>query len=145
MNKLLIKGNKVVTLKNDMGFSLIEVMVVVAIIGILTAIAVPSYSIYITTSNRTEAQRSLVDLVNRQEQFYMDYRQYAADTDELGVGATYTTESGYYSIVTKSIAPGADFTLTATAIGRQASDSHCATFTLDNTGAKGATSADCWK
>ena len=128
----------------DQGFSLIELMITVAIIGILAAIVLPSYSSYVQKSNRTEATRNLTVLAGRQEDYYMDYRRYAADTDELGIGATYVTESGYYQITTASIDTNADFTLTATAVGRQAGDTRCATFTLSSEGEKGATSSECW-
>ncbi len=67
------------------GFTLIELMVVIAIIGILAMIANNSYSSYIVRANRTAAQSFMVELANRQKQYFLDARTYAADLTTLGV------------------------------------------------------------
>jgi type IV pilus assembly protein PilE len=78
------------------GFTLVELMVAVAIIGILAAIALPSYSAYIVRSNRAAAQSYLMELSQAQAQFMADTRTYAATVDDLnllppdGVAAKYT-------------------------------------------------------
>ncbi len=126
------------------GFTLIEVMIVVAIIGIIASIAYPSYSEFVTRSNRAEAPRELVQLANLQEQLFVDSRAYTNDISQLGVGTgvTYTTESGNYVI--SSELNGNSFTLTATAQGVQATrDDDCITITLTDTGAKAP--AICWE
>jgi len=69
---------------NSSGFTLIELMMVVAIISILLAIAVPAYNEYVNRAHRAAAQQFLMDVAQRQEQYLLDNRQYAT---LLGVGA----------------------------------------------------------
>lgn len=130
---------------NVKGFTLIELLITVAIIGILAAIAYPSYTEFVIRSNRAEAQSELLLLANRQEQYYMDNRVYTTDMTVLGaLNSPFITESGNYSI-SASINNGT-FILTATALLSQlVSDTDCPTFTITETGAKGATSDFCWE
>ncbi len=65
------------------GFNLIELMVVVAVIGILAAIAYPQYQDYMRKSHRATAQAYLMDLVQREQQYFMDNRAYAPDVATL--------------------------------------------------------------
>ena len=127
------------------GFTLIEVLIVVAIVGILASIAYPSYVDNVARSNRSEGQRELLRIANLQEQYYVDNRVYASDMTKLNLGADpFITESGHYSI--DATVSGATFSLTATAKGVQATnDSHCATLTVTETGKKSATNTDCWE
>lgn len=128
------------------GITLIELMVVVAIVAILAGIAYPSYQQHVLTSRRTEAMAELTRIANLQEKNYMDNGTYVTDLTTLGLSANpYTTENAYYSISTNSTAATSDFTLTATAQNSQAADTHCLTFTLDQTGVKGGANNDCWK
>lgn len=129
------------------GFTLIELMIAVAIVGILASIAYPSYTDYMKRSKRTEGQRELLHIAGLMEQFFLDNRTYTTDLRNLGyTAATVTTESGYYNIA--ATAGDANvFTLTATAQGSQASDTECKTMTLTNTGAKtpSPSTHDCWE
>jgi len=83
--------------KKNSGFTLIEVLIVVAILGILMSIAVPAYSEYIRRAHRAAAQQFLLDVAQRQEQYLLDNRQYATI---LGVGA-----GGLGMVVPADIAP----------------------------------------
>ena len=125
------------------GFTLIELMIVVAIIGILAAIAYPSYVNYITKSARSEGVAAVMRVANLQEQYYLDNRAYATDMTKLGLSANpFVTEHGHYSLAS---AGNSSFTITATAKGAQASrDSTCGTITMTSAGVKGP-SAECWK
>jgi type IV pilus assembly protein PilE len=125
------------------GFTLIELMIVVAIIGILAAVVYPSYSDFVMRSNRAEAPQTLVRLANLQEQLFVDSRAYTDDISKLGIGTgtKLTTESGNYII--SAVVNGSSFTLTATAQNAQTSDVGCTVITLTDTGAKAP--ALCWE
>lgn len=129
------------------GFTLFEVLFAVAIVGILGAVAYPSYINFVVESNRTEAQRELMRLANLQEQFFIDSRTYTADMKAIGMLTDpYITESGEYSI--DAVATATTFTLTATAVtgGVQAKrDTSCLTLSITETGAKTASGTDCWE
>jgi len=128
----------------QLGFSLIELLISVAIVGILAGVAYPSYTDFITRSNRAEAQRELMRLANLQEQVFVDTRAYVSDMNNLGLGADpYLTETGNYSI--DATVTNATFILTATAKGSQgANDTDCTTLTLNELGKKSGESTICW-
>ncbi|MGB0937202.1 MAG: type IV pilin protein [Colwellia sp.] len=129
------------------GFTLIEVLITVAIIGIIAGIAFPSYTDFVNRSNRTEGQRELMRLANLQEQYFVDNRTYTTDMTKLGMAADpYLTENGHYSIDSTTQNTGTSFILTATAKGSQATkDTDCTTMTITETGQKGAESTTCWE
>jgi len=125
------------------GFTLVELMIVVAIIGILASVAYPSYVSHIARSDRSEGQRELVRLANLQEQLFVDTRKYTSDVTKLGVAADQLTASKKYKI--SAVATATTFTLTATAQGSQATnDASCATLTISETGAK-TPAGSCWE
>ncbi|QOL25771.1 prepilin-type N-terminal cleavage/methylation domain-containing protein [Thalassotalea sp. LPB0316] len=133
--------------KLNRGLTLIELMVAVAIIGILAGVAYPSYVDFVTRSNRAEPQRELMRIANLQEMFYVDNRAYTDDMKDLGLGADpFITESGNYSIDATVNSAKDTFVLKATALGQQASaDAVCLNMQITETGAKSATSAKCWE
>ncbi|GIU51629.1 type IV pilin protein [Shewanella sp. KT0246] len=124
------------------GFTLIEVMIAVVIIGILASIAYPSYTDFVIKSARSEGVAAVMRVANLQEQFYIDNRSFAEDMTSLGLNADpFVTESAFYSV---DSAGTNDYLITATAIGVQAArDSTCATITLTAAGVKGP-SEECW-
>jgi type IV pilus assembly protein PilE len=130
---------------NSFGFSLIELMVVVAIAGILLAIAIPAYNTSIRKSRRTEAKTTLVDLAGREERYYdTNNNAYTASPTALGYSATATTfpmtvGSGYYSVSVTApavVAPAAPtYLITAVPITvDQLKDTSCLYFSIDNLG-----------
>ncbi len=130
--------------QNSDGFTLVELLITVAIIGILASVAYPSYTDFVTRSNRSEGQRELLRYANLQEQVFVDSRSYASDMKGLGESTTtVTTESDNYIISVKSGSTATTFTLQAVAQSRQTSDSGCATLTIDQIGTKTPTA--CWE
>ena len=131
------------------GFTLIEVLIVVAIIGVVAGIAVPSYSKYMTDARRTDAISFLSEVAGEQVRYFSDNNQYATTMQELGYGATatFTTPEGYY-VVSVDNSTALKFLLTATPVagGKQVGDAECASFTISNTGQKKSTGTqtDCW-
>jgi len=130
------------------GMTLIELMIVVAIVALLAAIAVPSYRQYVLRANRTEATTALLQLAAAQEKFYLQNNTYAGnalidDAPPAGLGLSATTAGGRYTVAITA-ATAAAFSATATAAGAQAADTTCATFTIKQAGARTATSANCW-
>ncbi len=127
------------------GFTLIELMIVVAIIGVLAAIGIPSYDRYIVRSNRAVAKQFMLTIASKQEQYILDARQYAT-TIGSGVGGlnlTPPTESNtrYTFGLAACAAPCTTYTITATAIGKQAADGW---LRLDNLGQKTSEIPDKW-
>ena len=129
------------------GFSLVELMIVVAIIGILASVAYPSYVDFVAKSNRSEGQRELLRIANLQEQYFIDQRSYTGDMTQLGLNADpFITDGGYFSIDAVVAASGTSYTLTASATTTQAlNDASCKKLEVTDTGKKTATSADCWE
>ena len=123
------------------GFSLIELMIVIAIIGILAAIAYPSYMQYLRRSNRADAQSLLMNFSARQQQRLLDLRSYGAALVDVGLTVPSSVASRYAITVAADNSAVPTFTATATPTGDQANDT-CGTMTLNNVGVK--TPANCW-
>ena len=114
------------------GFSLLELMIVVAVIGVLAAIAIPSYTSYALKSKRVEGQAALTDGAARQERYYSDNFKYTKNLSALGMSKK--TENGYYklSVKTKGKSPQ-QYTFSAVPTF---TDTKCQTLTIDHTGAR---------
>ena len=126
--------------------TLIEMMIVVAIVAILGSIAVGSYRASVLRSNRAEATAALLRIQAQQEKFYLSRNIY---TNNLALlGATENTERRLYVIRVALNRAGEGFTATATAAGNQTADTECPVFTIDETGnrtpAPGA-GTRCWR
>lgn len=128
------------------GFSLIELMIVVAIIGIIAAIALPGYSEYVRRGKAAEATSTLADLKNKMEQYYQDNRTYedVGDLTAPCAPAEGTVKYFIYSCTTQSVD---EFTLNASSIDDIDMDGF--NFTINQAGEKtstfsGSAEAACW-
>jgi type IV pilus assembly protein PilE len=144
----------------SLGFSLIELMVTVAIVAILATIAVTSYSTQVQKSRRTEAKSALLDLAGREERLFSTTNAYSNVEAFLGYatgGATVMTNmpfgNNYYTLTVKVPDPSQPagsptYLLTANPVGAQANDATCGAFSLNQLGVQTvsgtATAATCW-
>lgn len=119
------------------GFTLIELMIAVAIIGILSAIAVPSYQKYVREARRADGQALLLDLQQKQEKWRVNNTSYGTLAD-LGGSPT----SSYYDY-TVTVNTATAYTLIATAKSTQTTDTDCTTLSINETSVKTPTA--CWK
>jgi type IV pilus assembly protein PilE len=137
------------------GFTLIEVMIVLVIIGILMLVAVPGYQESMKKSRRADGMRDLIELTARQERFYAQYSRYTPDIDTAdGLNLERTTSAeGHYDLEVVTC-PGeaaddfsACYVLQAVPKGVQEKDTDCATLSVDSKGqrsASGTLGDACW-
>ena len=128
-------------MKKDCGFTLIELMIAVAIIGILASIAYPSYLTQVRKSRRADAQAALMNIAARQQQMLLDTRSYAATVAALNITLPVSVTQNYTVTLTVGTAIVPMFTVTATPSGSQASDT-CTALSLDQSGTK--LPSACW-
>ena len=135
------------------GFTLIELMIVVAIIGIIAAIAYPSYQEYVRSAKRADAETALMELAHFMERFYTANGRYDQNSAGTAVALPFTQApkdggTKAYDIGFNGTPSATAYVLQAVPTGSMANDK-CGTLTLSNTGAKGQkegmTSAACWK
>lgn len=141
------------------GFTLIELMIVVVLVGLLATVALPSYRQHVLRTQRTLAQGTLAELALRQEGFLADRKRYATTLTELGLaaermylqpGGALGTEAGgaIYRLQLDAAAGDPGYRLSALPEPAAAGDSACGTLTLDHLGirtASGSLGSDCWR
>ena len=123
------------------GFTLIELMVVISILGIIAAIAIPSYLETVRKGRRSDAKVTILKISQNLERCFSENNSYQVASGCTNFNNT-NSDEGYYTITTAQNAT--TFDITATAKGPQADETHCTTLTLDEAGAKGGTHSDCW-
>jgi type IV pilus assembly protein PilE len=140
--------------RKQAGFTLIEAMVAVAIIGILAAIAIPNYSEYVARSKRSEGMALLSDAAVRQERFFAQNNSYVTANANIGQlalrntsGTTVNSDNGYYRLTVGTVAGDGGYTLTATPTFV---DGPCGALALNALGVKGRSGSgktieQCWK
>ena len=134
------------------GFTLIELMIVVTIIGLLAAVAIPGYGQYVRRAHRSEGMAALSALAAAQEKFYLSNNTYTTDiTGDLKMSDV--TEHGYYTLKVTA-ADAAAFTAIAApgSSSPQLEDTDCQVFTVNSAGSRtstnassGDSTADCWR
>lgn len=131
------------------GFTLVELTIAVAVVGILAAVALPSYREHVAASRRADARSALLGVAQVMERYYTERGTYVGAT--LGTGGLHpaTSPQGYYTLSIASQSAGA-FSLSATRAGAQVGDK-CGNYTYDQAGTKGVasastgyTAAKCW-
>lgn len=152
----------------EFGFTLVELLVVVAIVGILTTVAIPAYQQSMFKGRRSVAQSGTMDLANRQEQFFLNNKTYTSDMSNLGypAGLVFSSDGdsaialngGQSAVASTSIeriyiikidsASTTAFSASAVPQLDQANDTECGTLTLSNVGARTESGTgsptDCW-
>jgi type IV pilus assembly protein PilE len=137
------------------GFTLLELMIVVAIVGILAAIAFTVYSAQVQKSRRTDARTAVLDLAGREERFFSVANNYSQTPTDVGYAGVFpqVVGSGYYTLGITLGPPGnpPSFVITATAIAQQIADSSCASFSVNQLGQQSSldsgnadSTAICW-
>lgn len=123
------------------GFTLIELMIVVVIVGVLAAIAYPAYQDYARETKRADAHAALLRIATLQEKHFSNNNQYANSTTTLGYAANPAiSNDGHWAVSITGVGPAA-FTLRAAPAGGHV-DADCAAITLTSAGLRGP--AACW-
>jgi type IV pilus assembly protein PilE len=140
------------------GVTLLELMIVVTIVAIISAFAYPSYTQYVVNTKRTAATSTLMQIADRQQQFFMDNKSYTADLTALGFASNplYVSDDGnsvpagdadaVYLFTLANVAPTTYTAIAAPLAQQLVRDTKCGTLTLDQAGAKDALAGgdDCW-
>ena len=130
---------------NVRGMTLIELLIVVAIVGILAAIAGPAWNDQVIKSRRADARNTLLAAQIEQEQYRANNLTYATSMSAMGMGSFDSPSRDYYRLEVVS-ADATSFLITATPNGNQANDSTCNVFAVRQTGPEhsGYAALSCW-
>jgi len=137
------------------GFTLVELMVTIAIVAILASVALPSYRNYVIRAQRTEATAALLQMQAAEEKFFLQNNAYTnqlVTAPPAGLGLSATTSGGKYNVALALTAQGYSGQATPVAGSGQDDDTKCVSFTIDQNGQRGATDSggadqttECWR
>lgn len=139
------------------GFTLIETLTVIVVLGVLVAIAIPSWQQHVLRTRRSSAKEMLLQVQIAQEKFFGRNARYATTAEisrpePAGLGLPALAANPDYQLSLATAADGLAFIATARATAAQTADTHCVTFTIDHVGMRTAADAagidrsgDCWR
>lgn len=128
--------------RKQRGFGLMELMVVVVVVAILTALGLPAYRDQMNKGRRADGKTLLLQAAAKQQAYYGEHRQYTADMRQLGYSAAQTASEGGFYRVSVALGPNnQSYTMTATRLNAQTNDTQCGDLTLNSFGAKSAINA----
>ena len=134
-------------MKRNHGFTLVELMITIAIIAMLAAYAIPNYRQYVVKSKRAEAHAKIMEVAGMYEKFYANTNSYPTDVEGGGLALDLTNDYlrwEDYRVVQAGNAGGATWRIQANARNKQKDDDpNCERIWIDNLGQKGP-SAECW-
>lgn len=137
-------------MKYNKGFTLVELMITVVIVGILASVAIPAYTQYTVRAKRAAAESFIMSVANKQEQYILDARQYATTLALLSMTPPADVSAHYsITITTNMTATPPTYIIEAAPTGSQATnDTKCGTVSINQAGTKGETGTgalgDCW-
>ena len=134
------------------GFSLFELLVVLLVVGILAALALPAYRHHTLRVNRSEAMTSLLQLQSAEESHYLRHDAYTASIEAAppaGLGLPVASASDKYTLAVSLAADGQSYIATASPVGTQAADLECMAFSVDARGRRAVSGTGdvrrCWR
>jgi type IV pilus assembly protein PilE len=141
--------------RKQSGVTLMELLTVVAVIGILASVALPSYRRYLQRAQRTDATSALLRVQTAEEKRYLQLGSYTTNltaAPPTGLGLLATSERGYYNLSVATTTTGYTVTATPVSGGGQADDKSCGTFTINESGTRTALNTsgadnktECWR
>lgn len=130
--------------ENEHGFTLIEIIIVIAIVGILAAVAYPSYQNHALESRRAEAHAAILSIQLAEESWRASHKTYTNDMSESGLNIPSNSDKGFYALEISS-ASTSGYKITATALGAQEDDTGCTKIELVKSSAgENKTPSACW-